>query len=176
MAIRRFFRGLTVGSILVIGFWISGLAPQAIAETLNYKVFTHAEKAEVFSVPDVEGHLVRFTLREGVYIFANGELAWVKQAVYNDLIKGAGSIAIYAIITFPDGAIIITRTQTRTEANPAGVMTGSKSTGEIIHGTGRFQGIKGTLSGTNKIFPPEKGEPAGKSLGEGTFVYTLPPK
>ncbi len=62
------------------------------------------------------------------------------------------------------------------EATPAGLQTGSKMSGEIIHGTGRFQGIKGTVSSTSKILPPEKGEPSGKAVGEGALVYTLPSK
>ncbi len=176
MAIRRFFIGLAVASIFVIGIWLLGFVPQATAETLNFKNFTHAVRAEVFPIPDVEGHFVRFTLREGVYIFENGELAWNKQALYNDLIKGAGAIDVYNIITFQDGSTITTHTKARVEATPAGVQTGAKVTGEIIHGTGRFHGIKGTLSGSSKVFPPEKGEPAGKTLTEGTFVYTLPSK
>jgi hypothetical protein len=115
-------------------------------------------------------------LREGVYIFENGDLAWCKQAVYNDLIKEAGILDIYTIITFLDGSTITSHLQTRTQASSAGVQTGSKSTGEIIHGTGRFQGIKGTVSSSAKTLPPEKGEPAGKSAGQGTYTYTLPPK
>ena len=39
---------------------------------------------------------------------------------------------------------------------------------EIIKGTGRFEGIKGTQSGKMKYLPPEKGEPGMKGYGEGT--------
>ena len=176
MVIRRFFLGLAVASIFVIGIWILGFVPEATAETLDWKYFTHALRAEVFPIPDVEGHFVRFTLREGVYIFQNGEMAWAKQAVYNDLIKGAGPLDVYTIITFQDGSTITAHSKMRIEATPAGVQTGGKVTGEIIHGTGRFQGIKGTTTSSVKSLPPEKGEPAGKALGEGTFVYTLPSK
>jgi hypothetical protein len=43
-------------------------------------------------------------------------------------------------------------------------------------GTGRFQGIKGTLTNTTKLLPPEKGEPAPKALTENVSLYTLPGK
>jgi hypothetical protein len=176
MAIRRFLMGLVVASIFVIGIWLLGFVPQATAETLNFKLFNHAMKAEVVPIPDAEGHFVRLTQREGVFIFENGELAWQKAVFYNDLIKGAGSFEQYNTITFQDGSTITTFNKGRSEATPAGLQTGTKTTGEIIHGTGRFQGIKGTISLSSKVLPPEKGEPVGKAIGEGTYVYTLPSK
>lgn len=176
MAIRKFFIGLAVASIFVIGIWLLGIVPQATAETLNFKNFNHVTKAEAVSIPDVEGHLVRLTVREGVQIFENGELAWLKSVLYVDLIKGAGPFDMYSVYTFQDGSTIVTRTKGRVEATSAGLQTAAKWAGEIIHGTGRFQGIKGTVTTSSKLLPPEKGEPSGKSLGEGTLVYTLPGK
>jgi len=176
MTIRRFLIGLAVASIFVIGIWFLCFVPPATAETLNYKNFNHVTKAEAVPIPDAEGHLVRFTVRDGVQIFENGELAWLKAVLYADLTKGAGPLDTYAIVTFQDGSTIITHTKGRVEATPEGLQTGTKYTGEIIHGTGRFQGIKGSVTTSSKLLPPEKGEPSGKSLGEGTYVYTLPSK
>ena len=173
MAIRRVFMPLTVASIFVIGIQFLGFVPQATAETLNYKNFNHVTKVEVVPIPDAEGHLVRLTVREGVQIFENGELAWIKSVLYSDQINRAGTLDVYSTLTFQE---ITSHTKGRVEATPAGLQTGSKLTGEIIHGTGRFQGIKGTLTSAGKLLPPEKGEPSGKSLGEGTYVYTLPSK
>jgi hypothetical protein len=176
MAIRRFFIGLAVASIFVIGIWFLGFVPQATAETLNYKNFIHVTKVEAVPIPDAEGHLVRLTVREGAQIFENGELAWVKSVLYSDQINRAGTLEVYSTVTFQDGSTITSHTKGRVEATLAGLQTGSKVTGEIIHGTGRFQGIKGTVMTSGKLLPPEKGEPSGKSLNEGTYVYTLPSK
>jgi hypothetical protein len=176
MAIRRFFIGLAVASIFVIGIWLLGSVPQATAETLNYKNFNHVTKVERFPIPDAEGHLVSLSVREGVSIFENGELAWYKAVFYSDMIKGAGSAESYITITFQDGSTITTHTKGRVEATPAGVQTATKWAGEIIHGAGRFQGIKGTVTSFSKMLPPEKGELVGKSIGGGSFVYTLPNK
>jgi hypothetical protein len=52
----------------------------------------------------------------------------------------------------------------------------AKWTSEIIHGTGRFQGIKGTVTITGKFFPPDKGGIGWKTVGEYTSNFTLPPK
>ena len=176
MAIRRIFISLTIASIFMIGIWLLGFVPQATAETLNFRIFDHATKAEVVPIPDAEGHIVRLTLREGVAIFPNGELAWTKSVLYSDLIKGAGTMDGYITINFQDGSTITTHRKGIIEANAAGVQTAAKQTGEIIHGTGRFQGIKGTYAHSSKLLPPEKGESSGKSLMEATLVYTLPGK
>jgi hypothetical protein len=56
------------------------------------------------------------------------------------------------------------------------VTTASDATSEIIKGTGRFAGIKGTGRDTRKFLPAEKGEAGSKQYGEGTLTYTLPPK
>jgi len=176
MSIRRFFIGLAFTSIFVIGIGLLGSVPKATAETLNYRSFNHVTKLEAAPIPDAEGHLVRLQVREGVQIFENGELAWLKAVLSGDLIKGAGTFVIYTTCTFQDGSTITTHSKGKVEATPVAVQTAAKWTGEIIHGTGRFQGIKGTVTSSSKLLPPEKGEQAGKALTEGTMVYTLPSK
>ncbi len=94
------------------------------------------------------------------------ELAWARTVDLWDVTKAAGTIEQYATVTFQDGSTITDHSK--------GTQQAAKKTGEIIHGTGRFQGIKGTITTSNKRLPPEKGELAGKSLGEGTITYTLP--
>ncbi len=77
--------------------------------------------------------------------------------------------------TFLDGSIITTRVKGKSEASPQAFAT-VKFNGEIIAGTGRFQGIKGTVTISAKLLRPEKGEIGPKAVGEGTFLYTLPGK
>jgi len=176
MAIRRGFIGLASVTILVIGIVFLGSVHQATAETLNYKSFTHVTKAEGVPIADVEGHFIDLLVREGAIVFGNGEWAWMKGAYIRDLIKGAGTGDSYITYTFLDKSTITVHRKGTMEATPAGVTSASKWTGDIIHGTGRFEGIKGTVTMSSKLLPPEKGELAGKGLGEGTLVYTLPSK
>jgi hypothetical protein len=170
MALRRRFIGLALASILVIGIVFLGSVPQATAETLTFKLFNHATKAEMFPIADVEGHFIGVVLKEGAVVYQNGEWAWVKSIQIRDLIKGAGTAEMYVTVTFLDGSSFIVHNKGTMDP------TSVKWTGDIIHGTGRFQGIKGTYMSSAKQLPPEKGEPAGKSLAEGTIVYTLPSK
>jgi hypothetical protein len=159
--------------VLVISAWLLGSVTQAVAETLNFKFFSHVTRNEVFPVGDTEGHYVGLNVREGAVIFASGELAWMKAINSIDGVKGAGStFDQYYTVTFQDGSKITCHTK------GSSVGTSGKWAGEIINGTGRFQGIKGTAAAAGiKFLPPEKDELlGGKALGEGTFNYTLPSK
>ena len=176
MAIRRGFIGLAITTVLVVGICLLGSVPQATAETLNYKGFNHATKAEMIPIADVEGHVITVSVREGVTVFGNGEWAWSKATLVSDMIKGAGPFDQYATLTFLDGSTMTTRTKGTFEASPQGVASGAKWAGDIIGGTGRFQGIRGTITSSGKILPLEKGELLPKALTEGTLVYTLPSK
>jgi hypothetical protein len=149
---------------------------QATAETLSFKGLNHVTKVEMVPIADVEGHAITLTLREGVVVFENGELAWSKNTFIRDLINGAGTGDAYFTYTFLDGSSITARMKGTLNATPQGVTSGTKWTGDIIHGTGKFQGIKGTFTSLSKRLPLEKGEAEAKSLFQGTLVYTLPGK
>jgi hypothetical protein len=176
MALRTGFIGLAIVSIFVIGLVFFGSVPQATAETLTFKSFTHATKVEMVPIADVEGHTLVLMVREGVAVFGNGEWAWTTSTNARDLIKGAGTGDAYSTYRFLDGSTITIHRKGTVEATPQGVASGSAWTGDVTHGTGRFQGIKGTMTMSSKALSPEKGETIGKALSEGTLVYTLPSK
>jgi hypothetical protein len=162
--------------ILVISAWVLGPAIQAGAETLNYKFYTWAIKAENVPVGDVEGHTVGFVIRETFLVFENGEVATSNVIATGDLIKGSGPFMQYVTINFADGATIIIKSQGTLGGTAAGSYGTGGWTSEIIKGTGRFEGIKGTQSAKAKYLPLEKGEAGPKGYGEGTITYTLPSK
>ncbi len=161
--------------ISVISAWMLGSTIQAGAETLNFKFINHATRYEVFPAGDNEGHNVVISVREGAVIFASGELAWMKSINYVDAVKaGPYTFDQYYTVAFQDGSRITCHNKGTAEA-ALGVSTTEKSSGEIINGTGRFLGIKGTAAATNiKFLPLEKGDLARKAVGEMTFDYSLP--
>jgi hypothetical protein len=79
-------------------------------------------------------------------------------------------------MTFADGSTIIIKSQTTLEGVVGVGLSSGRITREIIKGTGRFEGIKGTGTLTVKYLPVEKGEPGQKGIGEGTLTYALPSK
>jgi len=166
MTMRRGFVGLAIVSAVVLGICLLGSVPSAAAETLKFKSFNHVTKAEMVPIADVEGHIISLTVREGATVFENGEWAWHRLVAVNDMIKEAGTVNQYNTYTFLDGSTISTHVM-GTAATP---------TRDIVNGTGRFQGIKGTQTVSGKPLPPQKGELGPKMFVEGTLDYTLPGK
>ncbi len=163
-------------TLLVAWVWFVGFPMPANAETLKFKAYTYVTKAERTPIGDVDGHTLSLTTRKAFIVFENGEVAIQTSVGTTDAIKGSGSSLQYQTINFSDGSTIIIKTQTTVSGTAPGSPKSAKLTREIIKGTGRFEGIKGTGTSTVKYFPLEEGEPGPKGIGEGTISYTLPPK
>jgi hypothetical protein len=155
--------------------WVLGLALQAGAEIMKCKSIQTTTKLERMEVGDENGHTLGLQRMEGLSYCENGEIAEVRSDNVFDFIPGKGTQALgYTFFTFEDGATIIVRFQ-------RSVVYGQSATGsatassEIIKGTGRFEGIKGTTSGTGKNFLQRK-EEAGRAFTDSTLTYTLPTK
>jgi len=162
--------------ILVILAWVLGSGIQAGAETMNYKFYTWVIKGETVPVGDVDGHTVNLTVRGAFWVFESGEIATINHVGTGDTIKGSGPFMQYVTINFADGSTIIIKSQGTVGGTAAGASTSGGWTSEIIKGTGRFEGIKGTQTAKAKYLPVEKGEAGPKGFGEGTITYTLPSK
>ena len=162
--------------ILVILAWVLGSAIQAGAETMNFKFYGYVTKGESVPVGDKEGHMVSLEVRKNFYVFENGEVATGNIVTTTDLTKFSGPMLQYVTINFPDGSTIIYKGQGAIGGGTTEVGTSGGWTSEIVKGTGRFEGIKGTQSAKAKYLPIEKGEAGAKGYGEGTITYTLPSK
>jgi len=161
----------------IVAAWLLGFVIEAQAETMKCRIGRVVTKEEAMPVDDEEGHTLMLRRSEGVAFFENGEIANFKTQAMDDRRAGTGkgSQAIsYIFFTFEDGSSIIIRLEFRTIADPNGKIS-TKAAGEMIKGTGRFGGIKGTFSSTGKMLPPVKGE-ADKYYIDATLTYTLPPK
>ena len=161
--------------IVVISAWILGSVIQAGAETMKCRTASTATKDERIAVSDEEGHILELQILQGLAFFENGEIAKYRSHAISDGTPGKRGQAItYQIYTFEDGSTIVNRTQRLLVPDQSGNYS-AEATGEIIKGTGRFEGIKGTASATGKNFQPGKGE-ATRATNEITFTYTLPAK
>jgi len=162
--------------ILLIGACLSGFVTPTNAETMKYKVYTYSAKTERVLIGDVEGHALALGVRRGMLAFENGENGTEISVFINDTINMSGPLTQYTTTTFADGSTIVTKVQGTTTGTAVGTPTIGETTGEIIKGTGRFAGIKGTHNRSVKYLRPEKGEDASKGIGEGIITYTLPSK
>jgi hypothetical protein len=165
-------------SILVISALVLGSIDFVGAETMKCKTSGNMVKTEAISIPDVDGHRISLGMRDGLALFEDGEVATFKAFSTSDTIVGKGGLSQgYLLLTFVDGSTVITSFHQTSTPDPEGKFAWvSKLTGEILKGTGRFEGIKGNLSGEGKQFKPEKGDLGGKSTVNYTFTYTLPSK
>jgi hypothetical protein len=164
---------------VVIGFfiitaWLLGFVIEARAETMKCKITRVVTKDETFPVPDEEGHMFGMQISEGLAFFENGDIANFKTHAISDRARGARQSIAYIFFTFEDGSRIIARLDFRAVTDPSGKVS-TEAKGEVIKGTGRFQGIKGTVSTAGKMLPSIKGE-ADKYYADITLTYTLPPK
>jgi hypothetical protein len=75
-------------------------------------------------------------------------------------------------VTFLDGSTFKAHRKSTIEATPQSMKSAAKIAGTI------FMERAGSreYASSSKVLAPEKGEPVGKGLSEGTIVYTLPGK
>jgi hypothetical protein len=163
--------------ILVISAWILGSAIRAEAETMKCRTAGVVTKDETLPVGYEEGHVLGLQITEGLAFFENGEIATFKSHLvydrYDKVAPGKSSQAIgYTIFTFEDGSTFVQRFQ---RLQGSDMTLPAQVASELIKGTGRFEGIKGSASGTGKRAPEVKGE-AKKYFSDTIFTYTLPTK
>jgi hypothetical protein len=155
--------------IVVISAWVLGSAIQAGAETLKFRNVQTATKNETIPVGDEEGHVLGLQIGEGLALFENGEIAKMRSHNAYDFTPGKGAQNIrYAIYRFEDGSTIVQRFQRLLVPDASGKIS-AQSTGDLIKGTGRFEGIKGTASATGRAFPP------GQVKGRLIYIITILP-
>lgn len=162
-------------SMLFIILSLVSFLTTASAETLKGKGVSSVSKIEMLPVGDVENHNIGLSTREGMIVFENGEVATGKiVAIWDQVRGGKGWAKGYINWTFVDGSTILNNFhQDVAPAKAEGpVQSDTKVSGEIIKGTGRFEGIKGTFTTSTRVLKPEKGELGGKNISEIVFNYS----
>ena len=176
MATKKSFYVLL--SLFFITAELLGYVNGVNAETLKLQISTVVTKVEQFPIENIEGTVLASLVKDGVFVLENGELGTFKfvGTTCNTVGKG-GSFLGYTLYIFGDGSTIVGTFQPGTswgdpEKKVAGIQ---KASGELIMGSGRFKGIKGTLTMTGKLLKPLKGELGSKSHNEIILTYSLSP-
>ncbi len=161
---------------LVIAAWFLVSVTQAMAETktVKSKVTTYNTKAEFIPVFDVKGHVIGVMEKRGVAVFETGEVAAYLMRATFDLIERQGPLQGYSQLTYKDGSTTVYKWQSNLSLPPEWPLGFVKGKGEYVKGTGRFKGIKGTVSWTGRFITLPGKETKGDMYIEATSTYTLP--
>jgi hypothetical protein len=175
MATKKSFFVLLGLFFITAGFL--GFANGVCAETLKLQVTNIVTKVEAIPIEKNEGPVFLPMLRDGVFVSENGEVGSMKfiGTAYGVAGKG-GSLLGYIVYMFGDGSTIVVTMHGTSWPDPEGKLAGiQKASGEIINGSGRFKGIKGSHTMNGKLLKLVKGEIASKIYNEFILIYTLSP-
>jgi hypothetical protein len=148
------------------------------AETLKMQVSNVVTKSEIFPLENIEATSINYMVRDGTFILENGEVGSMKAMVTSAGTVGKGGLFLgFIVYMFGDGSTIVGTFQPGTFwADPEKKVMGlQKASGELIMGSGRFKGIKGTQTMTGKLLKLIKGESLPKVYNDFILTYTLSP-
>ena len=166
-------------ALLVTFFLLAAFEPvitQAGAEDFKCKITNYLTKVEYIPVGDAKGHIVGVYERRGLVMFENGEVATLLSRGTFDWTAGNGPVEFYTIMTFKDGSTTWTKNDCTGTRAPGEKLTYIKFTGKYVKGTGRFKGIKGSVSCEGKYVTPYSKETKGDLCLECTGTKTVPSK
>ena len=176
MATKKIF--FTLLGIFFVTVLFFGFTKGVGAENLKIQASMVVAKGEQIPVDNIEGTALNALVKNGLFVSENGELGSMRfiGTACNTAGKG-GSFLGYLVFIFGDGSTILGTFQPGSSwPDPEGKVSGlQKASGELIMGSGRFKGIKGTLTMTGKLLKTVKGEFSSKSSNEFNFTYTLSP-
>jgi hypothetical protein len=162
--------------IFVISSWLILSDNSAQAQsTMKFKIVNNIVKTEFIPFPDEKGHAVGVLTREGLVLFENGEVGKQLAALTVDIRGNTVTYDAITTIIFPDESSWVLKSKGIGERSPDGKLLPTKQTGDFVRGTGKYEGIKGTVTiiGTQYGLP-EAGR--GHWIAELTATYTLPSK
>jgi len=159
----------------VILFAFGPVVTQAWAETMNFKLVSMVEKLEMVKVSEMERVVIGVMDRKGLSMFKNGDIATTACRGTFDTQKGFQG---YSSLTFEDGSTIVLSWKGPTSrVPPGGKFGGFTAAFAYAKGTGRFKGIRGSGTFTEKKPNWDKDFKAkGFTYYEFTGTYTLPSK
>jgi len=160
--------------VLAISAFILCHSTFAVAESMNYKFNTQMVRVDMVEDGEVDGHVV-YLIYEDI-IFESGETATIKAPATSAHINGTGPFILTVNLIFADGSMITKKRQGSIRTTTEGTAALCDWTSEILNGSGRFKGIKGSQKAKATYLTVEKGEIEREMHGEGTINYTLPPK
>lgn len=171
---RTHLKRLARAALFVPALLLLGAAVQA-QTTVRYKeVHYQFADGNVAVGNPADGQVRGVWVRRGLTIFDDGEVASYSALGDIDMTKGKGTVSGTDTTFFADGSSWSTQFTGQFSVGPKGLWV-IPHEGRFIKGTGRFEGIAGTLVYTSKQID-RKPDFAGFAETEGSATYTLPVK
>lgn len=126
-----------------------GSAPAPAAEKTTWKEVSHLTLVHKIKVADAEDHLVGVYEHRGVVLFPGGRQgAYVSQGRFDvyDREGGERNHDGYGKMSFKDGSTIIFKCRGKETFKEGSKLPWVSGQGAFIKGTGRYEGIKGSLT------------------------------
>jgi len=126
-----------------------GSAPALAAEKMTWKEVSHLTLVHKIKVADAEDHLVGIYEHRGVVLFTGGRQgAYVSQGRFDvyDREGGERNHDGYGKMSFADGSTIIFKCRGKETFKEGSKLPWVSGQGAFIKGTGRYEGIKGSLT------------------------------
>lgn len=136
---------LTALAALALLAW----APAQAGQKMTWKEVSHLTQVHKMKVPDAEDHLLGLYEHKGVALFPGGEAAsFSSQGNFDvyDRQGGERNHGGYGKLSFADGSAIYFKCQGQEHFKEGAKLPSVTGKGSFMKGTGRFKGIKGTLS------------------------------
>ena len=124
-------------------------APALAGQKLSWREVSHLTQVHKIQAPDHKDHLIGVYQHEGVCLFPDGQQAAYETVGSFDVDNREGGQRRhqgYGKIVFPDGSSILFKAQGEEYFEKGNALPRVKGTGSLVAGTGRYKGIKGSLS------------------------------
>lgn len=161
--------------VCVISLFASAAIVSASSHTLQVEATSCVVTSQWLPVGDEAGHVVGVQQREGEAVFSNGETAKYYTVSTFDAKRGkeAGSSQGYSKFVFADDSFIMFSWKSDITRDETG-LSHNKGQGNIISGSGRFNGITGISEFSGRQLKPTSEDPKGITLQNAIITFELP--
>ncbi|HQT98360.1 MAG TPA: hypothetical protein PK416_10880 [Thermodesulfobacteriota bacterium] len=138
--------GLFLAMLLSVTFIL--LPGISVAEEVAGRNVGHSQKTEMMEVGDVPGHFMGVSQFHVLAFYTKGpdkgEIITRMGTSTFDVVKGKGTATGYEVKPFRDGSMVVLKNSGTSTPIDGGKKTAFEGTWEVVGGTGRYAGAKGT--------------------------------
>jgi len=142
---------------------------------MEFKAISHIPQVHIMHLADADNHVIGVYEHQGVALFEDGAAGTFEDMGSFDMYVPDGTHEGYVKIAFDDGSSFYFKYEGEEYRKEGSDLPFVKGEGTFMKGTGRYEGIQGTLTydGGYVTAYDEETESVGDSLVTYTATYTL---